>query len=164
VKYIESYYPNLLPDNDDVFFELKCRRFIEMVRKAAEARLGSEGPKTNGHDSSQAMELDSNGLDPHPWEDTDMEDGIDHAGQLEQDMLSYGRELETDYRDHPNKNIRDTLETIFSLMAYANPLKEARVSYLLDRKGRIAVAETVNSRILGEFPCLGFPYLFSAIC
>jgi hypothetical protein len=121
-----------------------------MVRKAAEAQLISEGPKTNGLDSSQAMELDSNGLELHSWEHMDTEDGIDHAGKLERDMLSYGGELETDYRGHPNKSIRDTLETIFSLMAYANPLKEPRVSYLLDRRGRIAVAETVNSRILGE--------------
>lgn len=147
---IDSCYPNVLEEDDFVHLRLKCRRFIEMVRRSAEMRLHYEGKRSNGADGLQAMELDSNGVENGNWESMDTED-IDlreQVEQLEQEMLKYGQELQAEYRNDPRKEIGKTLEDIWSLMAYPNPLGEPKVAHLMDNKNRATTAEMVNSRIL----------------
>ncbi|CAI4215199.1 unnamed protein product [Parascedosporium putredinis] len=147
---IDSCYPNVLEEDDFVHLRLKCRRFIEMVRRSAEMRLHYEGKRSNGADGLQAMELDSNGVENGNWESMDTEDSDlrEQVEQLEQEMLEYGQELQAEYRNDPRKEIGKTLEDIWSLMAYPNPLGEPKVAHLMDNKNRATTAEMVNSRIL----------------
>lgn len=75
-------------------------------------------------------------------------DGVPGSGDLTEDALIYGQSLQAEYAGDKRREVRIALEEIFSLMAYQNPLKEAKVAHLLDRKGRVAVAEELNSAIL----------------
>lgn len=70
------------------------------------------------------------------------------SGDLTQVALLYGQSLQAEYAGDERREVRTALEEIFSLMAYQNPLKESKVAHLLDRKGRVAVAEELNSAIL----------------
>jgi CTLH/CRA C-terminal to LisH motif domain len=63
--------------------------------------------------------------------------------------MVYGQELQRDYRDSPDGEQGKTLLDIFSLVAYDNPRQSVHGS-LLDKKGRVAVAEELNSAILGK--------------
>jgi hypothetical protein len=104
------------------------------------------------------MDLDLNGGDGISWnENMNMEAETQDAQgdllKLEQEMLEYGQALGAEYADDDRKEIKKSLGEIWALVAYANPLKEPKVSHLLDTSGRGAVAEELNSAILGK--CCG---------
>lgn len=150
VKYTRIYYPRVLNDNEDVYFKLRCRTFIEMVRKSAE--LGVQNTKkSNGHSMEEMpnrMDVDENGSS-----DNMEEDGLE--AQTEQnDLLAktieYGQELQAEFKDDARRQVKRTLSEVFSLLAYPNPLQVKEVAPLLDKKGRVAVAEELNSAILCE--------------
>lgn len=79
----------------------------------------------------------------------------------DQDLLHeailYGQQLQADYPGDEKKEHKKTLDDIFSLVAYADP-KTSVHGHLLDPSGRVAVAEELNSAILGNAP----PHLFPA--
>lgn len=148
----KASYPQVLEVNEQVHFRLRCRKFIEMIRREAETNLvGAGGPKgtanvsgRNGHRqpaSVEDMELD---------EDMEDLDGAQDQQDLTEDALRYGQTLQYEYRDDDRTEVHQALNEIFGLMAYENPLKEPKVAHLLDRKGRVAVAEELNSAILRE--------------
>ncbi|KAK6951060.1 hypothetical protein Daesc_007589 [Daldinia eschscholtzii] len=150
VKYTYTYYPGVLEENYDVYFKLRCRTFIEMVRKSAE--ISNSGTKrSNGHpydDIPNKMDVDENGFSDQMEEDgldsqTDQEDWLVKAVQ-------YGQSLQEDFRDDSRPETTKTLNEVFSLLAYPNPLEVKEVAPLLDRKGRVAVAEELNSAILSS--------------
>lgn len=134
--------------NELVYFKLKCRRFIEMVRRAAEIRLHFEGKKANGVDPSQAMDVDTNGVDVDTMDTEDAPEYMDELHDLERDVIEYGQQLQAEYRSDPRKEVQKTLEDIWSLMAYPNPLREPKVAHLMDKGERSTAAEMVNSMIL----------------
>ncbi|KAK1997869.1 SPRY domain-containing protein [Colletotrichum falcatum] len=154
LKHTNAFYPQVLKDNEQVYFRLRCRKFIEMVRTAAEMRAASEVKKRNGHGGdggAQAMDLDANGNENGVWDQMDTEDSADaplDINELEMATLQYGQELHAEFRNDPRREVTKHLADIYALLAYANPLKEKDVAHLLDRKGRLAVAEELNSAIL----------------
>lgn len=89
-------------------------------------------------------------LDDDMQDFADQRDGGAGSGDLTQVALRYGQSLEAEYANDDSIEVRQALEEIFSLIAYQNPLKESKVAHLLDRKGRVAVAEELNSVILRE--------------
>lgn len=82
---------------------------------------------------------------------------------LEQEMLHYGQTLGARYADDARPEFSKTLAEIWSLVAYSNPLKEPKVSHLLDRKGRVAVAEELNACILCKTPSTSRLHLIADI-
>jgi len=38
LKYTTAYYPSVLRDNENIYFKLRCRKFIEMIRKCNELK------------------------------------------------------------------------------------------------------------------------------
>ncbi|KAI1878720.1 hypothetical protein JX265_002897 [Neoarthrinium moseri] len=152
-KYTTMYYPQVLKDNEQVYFKLRCRKFIEMVRKSAELSsqtLGSS-KKSNGHfidGSPNEMDLDENGFP----DKMDTEDGLDALGgdeaALANATIIYGRELQEEFKSDPRREVSKALHDIFSLMAYSNPLEVPEISHLFDRRSRQTVAEELNSAIL----------------
>ncbi|KAI1764467.1 SPRY-domain-containing protein [Hypoxylon sp. FL1150] len=150
VKYTYTYYPRVLEGNDDVYFKLRCRTFIEMVRKSAE--LGAQNAKkSNGRPVDEiphTMDVDENASS-----DKMEEDGLE--AQTEQDDLlaktiEYGQKLQAEFKDDTRRRVKRTLSEVFSLLAYPNPLQVKEVAPLLDKKGRVAVAEELNSAILSS--------------
>lgn len=121
-----------------------------MVRRAAEMRIKYDAKR--GTELGQEMDLDVNGS--HGWGDNMETDGGDHGAELtklENKMLSYGQALQAEYAKDPRKEISKSLNEIWASVAYRNPLKEPQVSHLLDGKGRVTVAEELNSAILCRF-------------
>ncbi|KAM5369583.1 hypothetical protein ACJZ2D_008942 [Fusarium nematophilum] len=150
LKYTNAYYPHVLQDNEHVYFRLRCRRFIEMVRKAAQLNMLNDSKQSNGHGldaAPQSMDLDLNGSDNAVWE-IDGSENTAELAELERSMLEYGQKLQEEYANDPRKEVSKALNEIWALVAYQNPLKEPQVSHLLDRRGRAAVAEELNSAIL----------------
>ncbi|KAF4983314.1 hypothetical protein FZEAL_1252 [Fusarium zealandicum] len=150
LKYTNAYYPHVLQDNEHVYFRLRCRRFIEMVRKAAQLNMLGDSKQSNGHASGtapQSMDLDLNGSENIAWE-ADGGENTAELAELERSMLEYGQKLQEEYANDPRKEVSKALNEIWALVAYQNPLKEPQVSHLLDRRGRVAVAEELNSAIL----------------
>lgn len=120
-----------------------------MVRRAAQMRLVNE-KTTNGH-APQAMDLDVNGNEnPTYGTEPDGSEYPTEVNELEANMLEYGQALQAEYANDHRREITKALMEIWSLVAYPNPLNEPNVSHLLDKSGRVAVAEELNSAILCE--------------
>jgi len=155
LKYTKSYYPSVLTENEQVYFRLRCRKFIEMIRKEAELNLlidkKSVSRARHGEDDEEMLEADGHST----WEDQmDTEDGVDSTtlSKLSRDALDYGMELRSEFHADPRREVSKHLDEIFALMAYPNPLKVKEVAHLLDGTGRVAVAEELNSAILSKLP------------
>ncbi|KZF24307.1 SPRY domain-containing protein [Xylona heveae TC161] len=157
LKHTNAYYPNVLKDNEQIYFRLRCRKFVEMIRQCSDLHLGPEDKhqSSNGRSDGayvdvfdQQMELDDqNG--PEDWSKMDTEDsdvGLRYQHLL-QETLHYGQELQLEFREDGRKEIKKALEETFSLLAYEDP-RTSVVAHLLDPSGRIPVAEELNSAIL----------------
>ncbi|KAI8953549.1 ran-binding protein [Xylaria longipes] len=145
-----NHYTRVLKNNQDVYFKLKCRKFIEMVRKAAEYGSGN-GKKSNGHsydDMPNEMDVDENGLSD-TMEDDPMEAQTE-PGPLLSETIAYGQALQAEFKNDTRREVVKALNDIFALLAYPNPLQVKEIAPLLDRKGRVAVAEELNSAILSS--------------
>lgn len=143
-----KYYTLVLKNNQDVYFKLKCRKFVEMVRKAAEYSNGS-GKKRNGHsydDVPSEMDVDESGQSD-TMEDDPME-SQNNPGTLWRETIAYGQAVQAEFRHDTRQEVGKALSDIFYLLAFPNPLQVKEVAPLLDRKGRVAVAEELNSAIL----------------
>ncbi|KAM7221104.1 hypothetical protein V8F06_003489 [Rhypophila decipiens] len=145
LKYTNAYYPNVLADNEQVYFRLRCRKFIEMIRKEAELNLVLEQRGvTQKHQPRRYYEQE----DEEMFDPAAEVDSIGTLSKLSQDALAYGMELRSEFDADPRREISKHLDEIFALIAYPNPLKVKEVAHLLDRAGRGVVAEELNSAIL----------------
>lgn len=161
LKHTNAYYPNVLKDNEHIYFQLRSRKFIEMIRRAAEIRAGSINAKrSNGHGGdwyedviNHDMELDDPQVSSNGWDKMDTESThdiqADYTKMLE-DTINYGKILQAEFRDDPRREVKKSLEDAFALLAYEDPMNSKEVSHLLKREGRVTVAEELNSAILGK--------------
>jgi hypothetical protein len=124
-----------------------------MVRKSAEFSLGSNGTskKSNGHsidDHPNEMDLDESGfLDKMETEENFASTTGDEATLLAE-TIAYGQQLQEEFKGDRPREVSKALGDVFSLLAYPNPFEVPEVAHLLDRRGRAAVAEELNSAIL----------------
>ncbi|KAK4191225.1 hypothetical protein QBC35DRAFT_24861 [Podospora australis] len=143
MKYTNEYYPDVLKNNEEVYFRLRCRKFVEMIRKEAELNLANEkrNPKktVDIEDDEEMLEADS----ASEWDDG-METDY-NVNAAAQDAILYGQELRAEFTSDQRTKY---LDEISSLIAYTNPLKVPEISHLMDGTGRVAVAEELNSAIL----------------
>jgi hypothetical protein len=176
VKHTNAYYPYVLETNENIYFKLRCRKFIEMIRRANElnARLRESVPTPLSKRSTTSsgpnddydfeMELDEQ-LGAHEqsqWGSTaegdnmDTEDELDHDDakarlkRLTEDTIEYGMVLKEEFSNDPRREVKRALEDTFALIAYDNEV-EPSLAPLLDKAGRGPVAEELNSAILGEY-------------
>jgi Ran-binding protein 9/10 len=160
LKHTNAYYPNVLKDNEHIYFRLRSRKFIEMIREAAEIRNNTMNTKkSNGHHGgdwyddviNHDMELDdlsvNNGWDKMDTEGTN--NGQADYDKLLNETLTYGRILQAEFEHDPRREVQKSLRDAFALLAYEDPLNAKEVSHLLKREGRVTVAEELNSAILG---------------
>ncbi|KAK1750591.1 hypothetical protein QBC47DRAFT_406951 [Echria macrotheca] len=161
LKYTKSYYPAVLKDNEEVYFRLRCRKFIEMIRKEGELNLRIESktaqrgrPLLREADLTNNRNLEDDEIMTEAdgvWdEQMDTEDGISPttATKLSSEALDYGMELWSEFRNDPRPDIVKHLDEIFALIAHPNPLKLKEMAHLFDASGRVAVSEELNSAIL----------------
>lgn len=172
ITHTNAHYPSVLRDNEQVYFHLRCRKFIEMIRKEAELNMQLEERRKNSENKAPAHrnggEIDEEMMEAaaaltegaDDGDDMDMTAADDETGangsgsdsaelsQLSQDALAFGMELRNEFKADPRRETSKQLDEIFSLIAYPNPLKVKEVAYLLDGAGRVTVAEELNSAIL----------------
>lgn len=142
IKTTQIFYPKVLKENKQVNFKLRCRYFIEMVRRNAEARDEAERYKKNG--ASTSMDIDQNA-------DQSAKSLIPVSS--DEEILDYGQHLQTEFGDTTAASGSNStmLSQLWSLMAYENPLRENHLQHLLDQSGRVEVAEELNIAILCKF-------------
>ncbi|ORX83667.1 SPRY-domain-containing protein [Anaeromyces robustus] len=122
-------YPTVLSNNDILLFNLRCRKFIEMIRKNEELDMDTEIDTID----DDAMDVD--------------EDKNKNMSQRIIETMKYGQELNSLYGQDERDEIKNTLTKTFSLFAYEHPNNSA-LSYLLDPSRREIVANQLNVAIL----------------
>ncbi|KAF2753113.1 SPRY-domain-containing protein [Pseudovirgaria hyperparasitica] len=161
LKLTKTFYPAVLEDNETIEFQLKRRKFIEMMKKIADlqsALPSKSRNSTNGHANDyegvfdHQMELDDQlnaGNGPSDWDKMDTEDGDVHEriDQLTNEAIQYGTELRSEFSKDPRREITKSLNTAFALMAYHDP-KDSVIGSMLNDEERVSVAEELNSAIL----------------
>lgn len=177
-KYTTTCYPHVLEENPEIVFHLKCRKYVEMIRRCSEIHHRTPTSSnittdiiptkstTNGH--TDVFEEDMELYDGDENDPIQIDDGINGDPQREakedthplrsndpakyeellQEAMSYGQTLMREYRDE-KREYRKMLEDIFSLIAY-DDAKASVHGHLLERRGRMQVAEELNSAILGK--------------
>lgn len=187
LKYTHTFYPLVLQDkrNEDIYFQLRCRKFVEMMRRYSELQVaGSVESGSNGHDDTldNQMELDDqlnresmrqNMQHAQSEEDVDMEtstaslpkSGLMKSNDYLTAALQYGQELQAEFGSDTRPAVKEKLREVFAIMAYVDP-RESIVGGLLDKRGRVGIAEGVNGAILGKLKFLNpsKPALWSFIC
>lgn len=169
LKYTTAYYPNILQDNPQILFKLRCRKFLEIIRRysdlsTASSRLPKSSHAVNvSHDDDdddddddedifeQQMELDdqlNDGYSENDGMDTEEYDSTAKFHELLTEAVQYGQQLRMDYPSEERGGDRKFLDDIFSLVAYPDPKSSVHGHYL-DPAGRAVVAEELNSAILG---------------
>lgn len=156
LKLTNAYYPSVLEANPRVYFRLRCRKFVEIIRQHAEERVKEQpragiNPVTKtipAHDDEDMdVEHDRRGYEGNEWNER-MEDDPPALGGFLERALEYGRGLRAEFANSADPEASKHLDEIFALIAYQNPLTEERVAHLLDQSGRVDVAEELNSAIL----------------
>lgn len=161
LKYTAAYYPNILQDNPQILFKLRCRKFLEMVRRCSELSTVSLKLPRSSHAVGisdddeevfeQQMELDDQANDGYiesDGMDTEYFDSTHQFNELLTEAVQYGQQLGIDYPSEERGGDRKYLDDIFSLVAYPDPKSSVHGHYL-DPAGRAIVAEELNSAILG---------------
>lgn len=181
LKYTNAYYANVLQDNPHIHFKLRCRKFLEMMRRcnelspAAATAAGKKATRFSNGAGSGAMADESAIFDQEMDLDDQMqEDGHGAGGadvmdtedpetslkrhELLTEAVQYGQQLRMDYPSDERGGDKKMLDDIFSLVAYPDPKRSVHGHYL-DPAGRVAVAEELNSAILGrQYPSVSFSF------
>ncbi|KAI9887354.1 MAG: hypothetical protein M1823_000870 [Watsoniomyces obsoletus] len=113
-KYTSVYYPNVLKDNEQIYFRLRCRKFIEMIRRCSELHLMAQRSSnqkskqhTNGYGKTGDDENEAD--EEEEEEEDDEDDGDDGISEAEDDdehgadVFENGMEL-----DEPMEDARET--------------------------------------------------------
>jgi len=167
----EKHFPKVLRENENIYFRLRCRKYIEMIKRSTEFQEASISPAKRMHAANgrvhddysdvfdHQMELDEQ-LGAHrthngtsileDWEsamDTS-EDPSVNSIKLIEEALHYGQELKAEFQNDPRKEVKRALDETLALIAYADP-RDSPLSGLLEEKERVPVAEELNGAILG---------------
>ncbi|CAO2657855.1 Nn.00g071150.m01.CDS01 [Neocucurbitaria sp. VM-36] len=177
LKHTTAYYPNVLRDNENIYFKLRCRKFIEMIRRCGELNaqcLPVPTPPSKRSTASTANNRNSTATDeydfemeldeqlgvhnpPPSWDNKDQDDDLEDEDdiedkevklqQLTEATINYGQELRAEFANDPRREVKRALEDTFALIAYENA-RESTLAPLLEVGGRVPVAEELNSAIL----------------
>ncbi|KAF9636218.1 hypothetical protein BFW01_g7113 [Lasiodiplodia theobromae] len=162
LKLTTAYYPTVLQDNENIYFKLRCRKFIEMIRRCQELQnptskagfrnnAGSNGFSSSAYDEvfDGQMELDDsthNNASNGESMDTTGSEAL-KLNELLSETLQYGQELKGEFSGDSRREVKRALEDTFALMAYSDP-RQSPLAYMLDPNERTPVAEELNSAIL----------------
>lgn len=93
---------------------------------------------------------------------TTEKDASSQQSKLMLTALTYGRELQKEFKDDPRREVKEALEETFALIAYPDA-RESSLAHLLEEDDRVPVAEELNSAILGMSRLLRSSLTFSAL-
>lgn len=117
--------------NDDYDFEMEL-----------DEQLGVH----NGQQWNNNNVADNDNMDTE--DEIDSEDAEARYQRLTDETIQYGMVLKKEFASDPRREVKRALEDTFALIAYEN-VGESALAPLLERAGRVPVAEELNSAILG---------------
>jgi len=147
LKHTSAYYPSVLQNNENIYFKLRCRKFIEMIRRCGELNAQCQAAQTqaskrtatsatNKRNSTATEEYDFEmELDvqlgvhnaPPSWDNKDQDDELDDDADMEDkeaksaraidETIAYGMELRTEFANDPRREVKRALEDTFALIA-----------------------------------------------
>ncbi|SMR50717.1 unnamed protein product [Zymoseptoria tritici ST99CH_1E4] len=166
LKYTSTYYPRLFEDdrNGDVYFRLRCQKFVEMMRVCpggGSVQAGDDEAVEEEQERDEQMELDSQLHRETSMSQPDRDLDVDMASsqslpskcppqssdQLLQAAVEYGQELQGEFGEDRRLHVRKLLEDMFACLAYVD-WEASPVGYLFDTTRRASVGEGVNGAIL----------------
>lgn len=121
IELLEDHFPQVLAKENLVGFEIRCHKFIDLVRKA----------KEKSSDDSEAGKHKDSSL-------------------LLSEAISYGQQLRKDYKDDSRSVVKSALSKVFSLLAYEDPLNAPEVKQLFSKGGLKPLVQELNSAILAS--------------
>ncbi|CAG8515127.1 9133_t:CDS:10 [Acaulospora morrowiae] len=187
IKLTDTFYPSVLPANDYILFQLRCRKLIEMLGACAGTEITLSDPEDDAVkvEKGQTMIDDDNAMDVDPSDNDSIDDidvpltsvkekkatkrrkeVFDELDGLEGTMaeaIRFGYKLRDDYGKDEREEIKNALEDAASLLAYTDP-RVSCVAHLLDPSGREPVANALNSAILVSQGKPAIPPLEKAYC
>ncbi|OSX68093.1 hypothetical protein POSPLADRAFT_1130698 [Postia placenta MAD-698-R-SB12] len=151
---LRAYYPHALGAQSGLLlFRLRCRKFVELVLKASEAlRRVKDVEKAQGGSgaaSEAVMASDEDVYATGKGEDADGEGAMDTAKAALHLTLSYGQELEAEYKTDARPEIRVHLRRTFGMVAYDDPEHEdGEMGAMAGQEARVELTGEVNQAIL----------------
>ncbi|KAI8595216.1 hypothetical protein EDD21DRAFT_391787 [Dissophora ornata] len=142
IELLEKHYPGIMAANEEMVLQLRCRKFVEMVRLASSPLRTldhqNSGGNKNSHskhlvqdtemtcsgsasavehmdvdqDSSATRKMDASQQQPDHQED------LEELGVLK-DAIQYGRFLQEQYKDNRRLSVQEMLIDAFAVLAYA---------------------------------------------
>ncbi|XP_054164353.1 ran-binding protein 9-like [Oppia nitens] len=170
ISLTNKLYPNVLKDNPNLLFALKCRQFVEWISGnesdkapigAAAAMTASYSPNnsTNGvndcnGNSSEQMEVDVNDNNTNDTNNTYSEEqSVSEETEAKfTRLLAFGKELnalsqQLKRQFGTNEFNRQLLQDTFSLLAYSDPWSSP-VGWHLNPSEREGVCQQLNNAIV----------------
>lgn len=166
-------FPKVLEGNRRIYFHIRLRQFIEMIKRDAEANNG-KGKETNGdaddwlsETMQQEMELDPpanseySETDSYDRMETDEANGKTESNGIETasgangttvdavDAIQFGKQVKREFQLDADKEMRKQLGDAFALLSYEDPAEVEDVNWMLKQEKRVEMADELNSAILG---------------
>lgn len=124
---------------------------LSAATAAATKRRPSTSPGISDEHAVFDQEMELDGGEGWDADGMDTEEPVTAAqfNELLTEAVQYGQQLYMDYPSDEKGGDKKMLDHIFSLVAYPDPKSSVHGHYL-DPAGRVAVAEELNSAILGQ--------------
>lgn len=138
LKYQTSYYPSLFEEdrNRDIYFRLRCRKFIEMMRRHSDLQNTASSPTTV---TKSVESLDSNGRGGVAQEGQDVEETPDTQMELDDQLhRETSKSLEPATGDDIDMDASQELPPKIQFMK-ADQLMNAAISYGQELQGEFSV-------------------------
>jgi len=171
LKHTNAHYPSVLQENENIYFKLRCRKFIEMITKTTDLQApfkaknsnqeSRHGQKATTESAAYDKHMDVDDSNDSDRMDTEESTFLSRQADLVNDALQYGQELQLEFKDDLRREVKQALKDTFALIAYPDA-RQSSLAPLLEADGRISIAEELNSAILGK--CSGLCSDFHFVC
>jgi Ran-binding protein 9/10 len=134
LKFLNVFYPQVLENDSLILFKLRCRKFIELIRKSIPGSVDVEMVDAVASSSSADEASNNGGSNSNPLTTA----------------IEYGQQLRQDYKSDERPFVVEHLTNVFSLLAYEDPSTSREFSHLLDHEELVPLAEELNSTLLAS--------------
>ncbi|KAG1359830.1 hypothetical protein G6F62_000538 [Rhizopus arrhizus] len=162
IEICNQHYPNVLSENICILFNLKCRKFLNMVQAAAEGKKAAETMTTDYDEyEAESLVISNNDncmkkrintiadVDSFNCKKKKLRMHTDDELEPFREVMAYGNELKREYEETAKENstIKEELTKTFSTLAYSD-LSDPTIAYLFETSEKENLALKLNSAIL----------------
>lgn len=143
-KYLSAFYPRILEGerNKDILFRLKCRKFIEMMRRCHEFSAAVASPAIT---TKSITSVDSNGHAPRPSEAKEEDEAEDDEDEDDDDT-----QMELDDQLH-RESTKPSNEDIDMTTSQTFPTAKSQSSFLKHQQELLNAVYTYGAELRTEY-------------